>query len=89
MSAALAGLFVGGLLGGVTVAAFNDLADDGDRYDVWMEAPGWGRHHDWGPGRMGPECYAGEDHGYCVLPPPAEVEPVPEDDLLPEPTYTG
>ncbi|GAA4909966.1 hypothetical protein HD597_008322 [Nonomuraea thailandensis] len=88
MGAGMAGLLVGGLLGGVTVAALNDVAHD--RHEMWMEAPGWGHHRGWEPRLQGPGCYAGEDHGYCVLPPPAEVLPdEPAEQLEPEPAYRG
>ncbi|NJP92188.1 hypothetical protein HCN51_22425 [Nonomuraea sp. FMUSA5-5] len=80
-AAGLIGLLVGGILGGVTVAAFNDLREDHGRYDMWTEAPGWSHHRKWGPELRMP-CYEIDDRGLCVLPPPAEVDPG-------EPTWTG
>ncbi|TYB67187.1 hypothetical protein FXF51_14935 [Nonomuraea sp. PA05] len=92
MGAGLIGLLVGGLLGGATVAAFNDVAHEGDRYDMFVEEPGWGRHRHWGPELRAPDCYLEEDRGACVLPPYDEIVPDESSDsdyLYPEPTYTG
>jgi hypothetical protein len=72
VGAGLAGLIVGGLLGGTTVAAFNDLTRDRfDRMDVWLEPHHrWGPHHDRGlpegPGRI---CYRTENDARCAGPP--------------------
>ncbi|MFB4265817.1 hypothetical protein [Nonomuraea sp. GTA35] len=91
MSAGMVGLLVGGLLGGVTVAAFNDLAHDHDSHEMWMRAPDrWQQHRGWEPRLRGPGCYTGEDHGYCVLPPAAKRIPGGSAEYLePEPAYGG
>ncbi|MEV0825714.1 hypothetical protein [Nonomuraea rubra] len=89
MGAGLVGLVVGGLLGGVTVAAFSDLAHDHD-HGMRMEAPGWGHHREWGPRLKGPECYESGDGAYCVLEPRGRLAPdEPPEYVFPDPTYTG
>ncbi|MEV0617981.1 hypothetical protein AB0I81_31980 [Nonomuraea sp. NPDC050404] len=94
LAAALIGLFVGGLLGGTTVAAMNDHPHDlGDRYDVWLEPhQQWEPHHRyWGPGPGDWACAPGDEGAHCI--PSAPRVGVPDDsdeeDTNPEPSWTG
>ncbi|MGP4093916.1 hypothetical protein [Nonomuraea sp. KM90] len=98
IGAGLIGLVVGGLLGGLGVAAFSDDHDDHGRYGVWMR-PDHPAHRDFMmPERLESGCYESEEDLYCVVPPPDRVLPAPAPDapdapdgenVAPRPVRTG
>jgi hypothetical protein len=90
MGAGIIGLVVGGLLGGLTVAAFSDPYEDHARYEMGVNEPGWAPRGELrGPVRLDHGCFPTEDGTVqCVIPPPPVMAP-DAPDPAPAPTRTS
>lgn len=87
VGAGIIGLVVGGLLGGMTVAAVSGPREDHGRYDMWVNEPGWAPRGELrGPKWLNPGCSRTEDGVQCVVPPPPEVAVPDLPDPAPAPT---